>query len=139
MARQIKQDSTYADRLLKLVPAEWVSGYIAIKGILDSNQDVDSTIYFTVIAIQLIILPFYLIYALRIKNTSQIWLTSISFLVWVFSVGGQQFGSLEWYYPYHGTIVLILWTSAIPMWNCGSNSGSGRVGVPGTNQPNKKH
>src|SRR5438552_807871 len=122
MSREIVSTNNYSERLLKLVPAEWISGYIAIKGILDSNNTAGANAYFCVMVIQLLLLPLYLRFALGVKKVTQILLTSISFLVWVFSVGGAQFGSLSWYESYYGSIALILWTLAIPIWKCDSTS-----------------
>ena len=124
MARQILETNSYTDRLLKLVPAEWVSSYIAIKGILDSNLNAGNEVYFAVIVVQLVVLPVYLRYALRITNKAQIFVTTVSFLVWVFSVGGAHFGQLGWYESYYGSITLILWTSTIPIWKCAGSPDS---------------
>ena|SRR5215218_8351805 len=119
MPRQILETNNYGERLLKLVPAEWVSAYIAIKGILDSSSNPPSKeVYFVIIGIQFLVLPFYLKYALQIKNAAQVWITSLSFLIWVFSVGGQHFGALGWYEGYYGSVLIILWTSTIPIWRC---------------------
>jgi hypothetical protein len=122
MSREILNKNNYSERLIKLVPAEWISAYIAIKGILDSNTNAGMNVYFFVISIQFILLPAYLRFALDVRKVSQIALTSISFLVWVFSLGGTPFGGLGWYESYYGSIALILWTLAIPIWKCDSTS-----------------
>lgn len=119
MPRQVLDTNSYSERLLKLVPAEWVSAYVAIKGLLDSDTGAASSSYFWVIGIQVLVLPLYLRFALNIQSWSQTWVTCVSFLIWVFSLGGQQFGTLDWYKAYYGSIALILWTSAIPIWKCG--------------------
>ena len=131
MARQILETNSYSDRLLKLVPAEWVSSYVAIKGILDSNSNAGNGVYFAVIAVQLVVLPIYLRYALRIENKAQVFVTTVSFLVWVFSLGGGHFGQLGWYETYYGSIALILWTSTIPIWKCGGSPAPGTSRMPG--------
>ncbi len=38
MPRKISQTNTYTDKLVKLIPAEWISAYVALKGILESSQ-----------------------------------------------------------------------------------------------------
>ena len=123
MARQILETNNYNERLLKLVPAEWVSAFVGIKGILDSAL-APSGAYFWVIAIQLLALPFYLIWGLKIKSRGQVCVTCISFAVWVFSLGGQHFGALSWYESYYGSIAIILWTSISPVWKFSNPSDS---------------
>ncbi len=107
--------STYADKVIKGIPAEWVSAYVAIKGILDSTQNDVQRTFYAIILILLILLPCYLWYVRGVKSTRQISVTTISFLVWVFSLGGDHVGALSWYKPYQGSVLLILWTLAIPI------------------------
>jgi len=115
MPRAISQTSTYADRLVKLIPAEWVSAYVAIKGILDSAQGVSHATYYGTTLLLLILLPLYLRCVLAVESKRQIFVTTASFVVWVFSLGGDHVGTLSWYEPYQGSILLILWTLAIPI------------------------
>ncbi|MBN1508347.1 MAG: hypothetical protein JW955_15975 [Sedimentisphaerales bacterium] len=125
MPRNISSANTYTDKLIKLIPAEWVSAYIAIKGILDSAQDVTHAMYWATFLILLVGLPFYLRRVLDIKAKKQIAVTTVSFIVWVFSLGGEHVGAIEWYAPYQGSILLILWTLAVPIFVGKHSSPSG--------------
>ena len=115
MPRSISKTNTYGDKLLKLIPAEWVSAYIAIKGILDSAPNATHQMYYFTVAALFVLLPFYLRYALGVKTASQIVVTTFSFVVWTISLGGEYVGALSWYEPYYGSILLIFWTLAIPI------------------------
>ncbi len=115
MPRAIAPNSTYADKLVKLIPAEWVSAYVAIKGILDSAQGASHAMYYGTTLVLLLLLPLYLRYVLAIESKRQIFVTTASFVVWVFSLGGEHVGAFWWYEPYQGSIALILWTLAIPI------------------------
>lgn len=115
MPRNISKTNTYADKLFKLIPAEWVSAYIAIKGILDSEPTATHAIYYLTVVALFILLPFYLRYVAGVKTSSQIVVTMFSFVVWVISLGGDYVGSISWYQPCYGSILLILWTLAIPI------------------------
>jgi hypothetical protein len=114
MSRAISQANSYADKVIKLIPAEWVSAYVAIKGILDSVHSSHQAYYVT-IAVLLTLLPFYLKRVLGVESTAQIIVTTVSFLVWVFSLGGDHVGAISWYEPYQGSITLILWTLFVPI------------------------
>ncbi len=115
MPRAISQTSTYTDKLAKLIPAEWVGAYIAIKGILDSAQGAPHAVYYGTTLFLLLLLPLYLRCVLAVESKMQIFVTTASFVVWVFSLGGDHVGALSWYEPYQGSIALILWTLAIPV------------------------
>jgi hypothetical protein len=110
VATPVSRTRTYMDKLVRLIPAEWVSAYLTIKGILDSTTSDVRMVYWLVIVILLILLPFYLWRVLAIKSKTQIAVTTTSFVVWVFSLGGDHVGAFSWYEPYQGSITLILWT-----------------------------
>ncbi len=114
MARTIEQTNTYTEKLVKLIPTEWVSAYVAIKGILDSVRGPHLAYYMAILAL-LVLLPLYLRRVLHVQAVNQIAMTMGSFVVWVFSLGGDHVGTIWWYEPYQGSIGLILWTLVIPI------------------------
>jgi len=137
MPRAISGTSTYVDKLIKLIPTEWVGAYVAIKGILDSQQGVTHEVYYGTILILLTLLPLYLRRVLAIESRSQILVTTASFLIWVFSLGGDYVGAISWYEPYQGSVLLILWTLAVPV-VIGERDGDFRLGRSKTAQTRKK-
>ncbi len=98
MAREIRTDQIYFDKLLKLMPSEIVAAYLVITGIIPYNAaKVGNIIVFMII---LIIIPIYLWRAQDVKNKSQITATSIAFLVWVYSFNLGPFSSFGLYRPW---------------------------------------
>ncbi len=115
---------SYSDRLLKLIPAETVAVYIAVQGILESSlgspgQEGQLAIWlwalFAIIAILNIV---YMGRILHVTDTRQYVLVTLSFVVWVLSIGGP-FRFLSFYQPFIGAVVLTLYTFAIPMFYSG--------------------
>lgn len=119
MARQIQSQSAYFDKLLKLVPAEFLSAYIAIKNLAESNNMV-IILYWSLMVLLLFLLPFYLRIMLGIVSKTQILITCITFCIWVFSLGGFYFVDFQWYKQYYGSITIIIWTLIAPVF-LGSN------------------
>ncbi|MDT8402683.1 MAG: hypothetical protein RQ743_13395 [Bacteroidales bacterium] len=113
MARQIKQENNYQSRLLKLIPSEIVAAYLVIIGFIPAGYEHSKILLTVVTAILLIMVPFYLISFMSVKGPLQIIFTSLSFLVWVYSIGGPFV-----YYGIHeaviGSVLLVLWTLLIP-------------------------
>ena len=130
MARDISETSTYTDRLIKLIPTEWVSAYVAIRGILQSSACEGNNPYYFVMIILGGVLPFYLIRVLKVTNRTQIIVTVFSFFVWVFSLGGAPFSTQPFYEPYQSSILLTLWTVCLPIFV--GNSGKPKPTASGT-------
>jgi len=114
MARQIKQENNYQSRLLKLIPSEIIAAYLVIIGFIPPGYEHSKILLTIVTAILLIMVPFYLISFMAVKGPLQIIFTSLSFLVWVYSMGGPFV-----YYGIHeaviGSALLVLWTLLIPL------------------------
>jgi len=112
MAREIKKENIYRERLLKLIPSEIVAAYIFIQGVIpEENAKLGLLL---VIAILLILTPLYLRKFEHVTNLVQIAITTLSFLVWVYSLGGP-FKPLGIYQPWIGSTILVLWTLIVPL------------------------
>ena len=114
MAREISETSNYSDRLIKLIPTEWVSAYVAIRGVLQTAS-AENFAYYICMGILTIFLPFYLRNTLHIRNKAQIVITTLSFPIWLFSLGGEPFSCLNIYEPYQSSILLTIWTTCLPI------------------------
>jgi len=117
MARQIKPAENYRDKLLKLIPSEIVAAYMVLMGII-STQNLNSARWWTLIIslVLLILTPFYLKRLERVTNNIQVAFCSLSFIVWVYSIGGEgPFAQWNAYNPGIASIVLILWTLIVPL------------------------
>jgi len=113
MARQIKQENSYQSRLLKLIPTEIVAAFLAISGFIPDDY-LNARILMTLVSIVLLLLiPFYLYFLQGVKGGFQIAFTSISFIIWVYSIGGPFI-----YWGIHdaiiGSALLVIWTLLIP-------------------------
>ena len=114
MARQIKPENPYQTKLLKLIPSEIIAAYLIIAGFIPAGY-VHSKVLLTIItAVLLILVPLYLIRLQGVKGPFQIVFTSLSFLVWVYSIGGPFV-----FYGIHeaviGSSILVIWTLLIPL------------------------
>jgi hypothetical protein len=111
MARQIKKDQDYKGKLLKLIPTEIVAAYLAVQGFIPADS---AKWGLSVIAVVLLIItPLYLKYVQKVEKTAQIIVSSLSFIVWIYTIGGPF---ILWGIHEQGiaSAVLILWTMFIP-------------------------
>jgi hypothetical protein len=124
MAREITSQEGYQDKLVKLVPTEIIGAYLFIStGILGLSpaapsipQDAETKVWILVVSIALLILtPLYLLKLNGVTNVMQVLVTTVSFLVWVYSLGGP-FVVWEWgYSPKIAGSVLVLWSLTTPL------------------------
>lgn len=112
MAREIKETQKYKDRLLKLIPSEIVAAYMVLSGIIPSDSAKWGTLI--VFIALLVLVPFYLKRIQNVQRNSQLMVTAISFVVWVYSLGGP-FEVWGLYKPWIGSIILVLWTLTMPL------------------------
>jgi len=113
MARQIKQENNYQSRLLKLIPSEIIAAYLVIVGFIPPDYAHSKILLTVITAVLLVLIPFYLVSFQSVKGVFQIIFTSVSFLVWVYSMGGP-FMYFGFYEPVIGSTLLVLWTLLIP-------------------------
>ena len=87
----------YADKLVKLIPAEVISLYLSMTLILTSSDAgvgpaVPSIVYgFCAFATW-----FYMRYTLKVLDWRQLTVTVVAFLIWGFSTG-KPYSTLEWW------------------------------------------
>jgi hypothetical protein len=129
MAREVNTTQPYYDKLVKLIPSEIIGAYMVLSNILgytagnmqspvttspvteDSLKPVLLQIVFFVL---LILTPVYLKKISRVNNIAQLLATTISFVIWVYTLGGPF---IVWgiYYSIVGSVVLVLWSVIIPL------------------------
>jgi hypothetical protein len=120
MARAIKPDQDYKSKLLKLIPTEIIAAYMALHGIFQGQviapggADVTYVVGWTVFVILLVLTPFYLARIHNVRDKTQLTLTTLSFVVWVYTLGGP-FQMAGWYQPQIASCVLVLWTLIVPL------------------------
>lgn len=136
MGREVNTTQPYQDKLVKLVPTEIVGAYMVLAGMLSygqQNAEVPSSLnvmasvgqiqpgaHINTILIQfvfvvlLVATPLYLVKASKVKNTNQIIVTTVSYVIWVYTLGGP-FVVWGLYYPIVGSVILVLWSVISPL------------------------
>jgi hypothetical protein len=111
------QADGYLTRLMKYIPGEIVAGFLLINTLIDSAADVATVVPWIVFFVFLVGTP---LYTWRVTNEpgkslakTDIVVATIAFAIWVFALGGP-FSELGWYLPVYGSILLIIYTLAIP-------------------------
>jgi hypothetical protein len=96
MAREIKSQTdkgvnaseanNYKDRLLKLIPSEIIAAYITLHGLIVGIESVHKLqLMWIMVGILFVLTPFYLYKVSMVTKKGQIFISSIGFLVWVFT------------------------------------------------------
>ena len=112
MAREIKPAQDYKDRLLKLIPSEIVAAYLVLSGIIPQESAKWGILLVSIVL--LILVPLYLWRIHNVKSCIQLLFTAISFVVWIYSLGGPfEFWGI--YKAWIGSVILVLWTLIIPL------------------------
>jgi len=103
----------YLENLTKLIPVEIVGAFILLRNSIP--QDTPSITIWALLIILLILDPLYILFAMRVKNISQILLMTLAFPIWIMCIGGIPISTLTWFEPWMGTIALVLFTLIPPM------------------------
>ena len=109
----------YSDKLLKYIPADVVSFWLAGNGLVQSQAgEARGGVLWL-----LFVIGFVLTALWTRKLTSepgratawqQIILSCVSFFVWVFAIGGP-FSELPFYDPFWSSFLLLVYTAAVPL------------------------
>ena len=112
MARQIRPTQRYGDRLLKLIPSEIIAAYVAVQGMIP--EDAGPWFLLAVTVLMMIMTPFYLKRFQGVIHSTQLAVSTVSFLIWVYTLGGPfRFWGL--YRSWFASVLLVIWTLAVPL------------------------
>lgn len=113
----VPSKDTYFDRLFKYIPAELVAGYIFITGTVKqiTDQTQAMLIHWIIFLIFCTLTPLYLCRVQKVKKFQQLVISTLSFIVWVFALGGP-FALYDWYNPVYGAILLPVFTIIVAIW-----------------------
>lgn len=120
MAREIRQDQIYLDKLLKLIPSEIIAAYLFIQNLIANqpvvigNTDYQIIVLWLVVVVFIIVTPVYLVNVQHVYKMNQIVISSIAFLIWTYSLGGP-FRLEGWHNPQIAAILLVIWTLIAPI------------------------
>ena len=89
------QPDDYGDKLLKLIPAEVVGGYMSLISVLDGSEEVAhlellcrQVVYWMVLVAGFLATYFLMRFGFKVRDKRQIVVTLIAFLVWAYTLGG---------------------------------------------------
>lgn len=106
----------YSSRLVKYIPAEIITAFVTMNGMVASSDK--KWLQWVIFGALLILTPLYTHYLTRQPGAApakkQIAVSSVSYLLWVFAIGGP-FVLTKWYDPIYGSLLLPLFTFVVPM------------------------
>jgi len=116
-AARITSRDGYFDRLFKYIPAELVAGYIFVLGTVKQLTDAEEAklVNWLIFAVFAILTPLYLNRVQKVAKAGQLIISTISFAVWVFALGGP-FSHTAWYNPVYGSVLLPVFTLLVAIW-----------------------
>jgi hypothetical protein len=126
MAREVNATQPFANKLVKLIPTEIVGAYMVLAGILGyasgvtpaaqqiPDPELKAILIQAVFFALLVLTPLYLWRIGRVSNLVQLVVTTISYVIWVYTLGGPF---VVWgiYHSVIGSVVLVLWSVITPL------------------------
>lgn len=107
------QTSVFLQNLVKLIPVEIVALWAIISGFIPATATALSV--WIVFGALIVLVPFYIIFAMGVRKWDQVILMTIAFPIWVFAVGGIPALGLFWLEPWMISVALALFTFIPPM------------------------
>lgn len=110
----------YFDRVLKYIPADVVGLWLTGSGLIQSQSDAPSRVgLLWLLFVAGLVFSFFWMRQQTAEPGKpiawqQILLSCGSFVVWVFAIGGP-FSELSFYKPLYGSLLLLVYTTAIPL------------------------
>jgi hypothetical protein len=114
MARDVDADrNTFLQTLLKLIPSEIIAVHVFIQGVMPRVLAPNLVISLLLVAIT----PAYLRWAMGVRSRSQLVISTVSLVIWIYALGQGPFRFIRspWYEPWYGSVLLALWTLVPPM------------------------
>ena len=113
MGREIQQENSFLQVLLKLIPSEVIAVFVFV-------QDVMPRQFWPHLVMALVLTaltPLYLRLATGVKSRTQLILSTLSLVVWIYAMGTGplRFVRPPFYEPWHGAVLLAVWTLVPPM------------------------
>jgi hypothetical protein len=103
---------TYKDRLFKYIPGEIVTLYLGARTAIETSTNSPHVLHWIVFILCLVATPLYLWRNQQVKAWRQLAISTVSFVVWAFALGGP-FTSFGWYRQAYGAVCLPIFTFLI--------------------------
>ncbi len=116
-----KPTDSYFEKLIKYIPADIVAAWLAIDGILKDQTTNPLWLVWSVFAFLTVLTPLYVVYmktdppGFGPTKTFHWMASTFAFVVFIFALGGPFALTFDWYRPLFGTVVLILTTLLLPL------------------------
>lgn len=108
------ETSIFLQNLVKLIPMEIIAIFAVIKGLIPLTADPIAV--WVVFGVLMILVPFYVIFAMKVKRWDQVVLMTLAFPIWVIAIGGLPIEmTVGWYEPWMMSVSLALFTLIPPM------------------------
>lgn len=113
MGRSIEQENSFLQVLLKLIPTEVIAVFVFVQDVMPRQFWPHLVMAFVLVAIT----PLYLRLAAGVKSRTQLILSTLSLVVWIYAMGTGplRFVRPPYYEPWHGAVLLAVWTLVPPM------------------------
>jgi len=102
------------------MPSEIIVAYMVMHGIFGGvvkevgEKDLTHVVGWSVFVALLVLTPLYLVKIHNVKSKARVFLTTLSFPVWVYTIG-RPFKMAGWYQLQIGSCILVVWTLIIPL------------------------
>jgi hypothetical protein len=106
----VEPPDNYTNRLMKLIPGESIAAFTAANNVLKSLQDLSPVIDWIVFFVFCAGTSLYIKAVDNYTRLLQIFITTLSFIVYVFTIGGPFERHLSWYNAQYAVIASILFT-----------------------------
>lgn len=107
------QPDGYSEKLVKLIPAEVVTVYLALVNVAQADEGLPALVPWLVFAFGLVATWLYSQFTLMIKDARQLIVTIGAFSVWAVAIGGP-FQELAWYRDTYSALILPMYTFLAP-------------------------
>ena len=104
----------FLQNLVKLIPVEIIAIFAVIKGLIPVTAAPIAV--WVVFGILTAMVPFYVIFAMKVVKWDQVILMTLAFPIWVIAIGGlPDILAIAWYEPWMISVGLALFTLIPPM------------------------
>jgi hypothetical protein len=106
----------YLSKVLKLIPAEVVSLYVALAALIGvSGESVNEYAFWFIFIVCLIGTPLYLWKITKVSDFLQVGISTLAFVVWVITLGASPLTkAIPGFEPVYGGVLLLVFTFFIP-------------------------
>lgn len=103
-------DNQYSDRLLKYIPAEVITLYVALTSTVATMNAPPKWLPWAVAGFCLVAVVVHLKSLKEVIPTTQVIIAGVSFIVWIFALPNGPFTQFDWYEQVYGALLLPAYT-----------------------------